>query len=132
MTNQTTKLPTTIKATQTIRVPNGHYKGTVVDVERDVQTHNGTEMDYTRVDVQIEGTDMPVLAVSFPSTISEGSALGKLIQEITGEKLVVDAEYDTRDLLMGKALAFTVKNQPSKKNPSQSFANIVRESVIPA
>lgn len=132
MTQNENNSQTAIVATESVNIPNGNYEGQIVDVTRDKQNVEGKVYDYIRVGVQPEIKDCPVLNVSWPSTISENSGLGQLIKSFADiKKLVKGESYDPADILTGRKCSFTIKNEASKKNPNQKFANIVRESVVP-
>ena len=113
-----------IKAEESIKLDDGQHDGKIESIE-----YREEEYDYTDIGiiVQIKGKDR-LLQCSYPTSITENTALGMLIQRF-GAKIEVGKEYEVEEFITkGMLVSFQTI---TKKTPKGEFSNILRESLKP-
>lgn len=110
-----------IKAEQSLKLPEGSYKGVVSKIN-----FVETPYEYTEIFVK-ETTKELELKVGVPTKITENTALGIILQNF-GIKIEVGKEYDIEETLIGKSVKFLVKEDKTDKG---TFARIVSETLKP-
>ena len=98
----------------------GLHKGAIVGIE-----YRTEPFAYTDVLIESEGVN---LKASYPTEVSEKSALGKLMARF-GALLVVGQSLSPESVLIGQPCQFLVSVAPGKDG--KEYANILRDSVKP-
>jgi len=79
----------------------GSYSGDVVDLE--LTDNSGYE--YLQFQIEVEGHEQNVgFGVPFNSEITNKSLLGMLVEEVTGDMVTPNQDYDLEDIFMGVTL----------------------------
>lgn len=110
-----------LEVKEVVRVDEGKYFGTITKLEFRSQPY-----EYTDVYVRVDKVNKELKA-GYPTSVSEVSALGKLLADF-GVELVPGKKIDPEKVLVGKKCTFLVVNEKGKGKGGE-FARIVSESL---
>jgi hypothetical protein len=111
-----------IKAKDVLRIEEGKHEGMIAAI-----IERKEPFEYCDVVIRLPDSTATELKVGYPLSLSEASALGRLLARF-GVKVTPKEEYDIEKLLKGKKVTFMTINE---KNDKGTFARIIPESVKP-
>lgn len=109
-----------IEVKEQIVIDEGKHNGVIIAVEY-------REKPYEYTDVIIEFNDGLKLKAGYPTSVSEGTKLGKLLMRF-GTKLEAGITVDPDKILIGKTCTFITMNEEKE---GSTYARIAAESVKP-
>lgn len=116
-----------IKVEEPLKVADGEYAFTIVDVRRRKEPY-----DYTDYVVRLDKyPNMPELKFGYPTNLSQGGAHFQFLSQFKTD-MKLNEEYSInkiKEFMIGKKLKGYIKNTAGKKDPKRKFANIVSETV---
>jgi len=110
----------TVEEAKKTMIPDGVHKGVITKVES--VERGEKKYPYTEITVKADDAEMD-LRVSFPSTVSTSTSLGKLL-EMFGVKLEVGSKINPETILKGKRIAFQTTTDEKK-----GYSRIMKETV---
>lgn len=111
-----------LRAKEIFRIEEGKHEGTIVHIIERKEPY-----EYCDLVIRLPDSNGTELKVGYPMSLSEASALGRLLERF-GVKVIPAQEYEIEKVLMNAKVAFMTINEKTEKG---TFARIIPESVKP-
>tara|TARA_Y100000310_G_C20215510_1_gene593340 strand:- start:1 stop:366 length:366 start_codon:yes stop_codon:yes gene_type:complete len=107
------------------KLEDGKHTGKIIDVKYKTDPY-----EYTHVVIKVDNEDDFTIEYSCPTVLTANSKLMKLLANF-GVVFEADKNIDPSKVLDGQLVEFMTLSQPSKKDPSVSYSNVVDGSIKP-
>ena len=117
-----------ITASEPLQIDDGMHDGNIIQINYRWLIYKGNKINYTDLVILFKQKGKAItLNASYPTCISQGSKLGKLLMRFGEPKIVGGVKYNP-DKLKDKKVSFQTITEDTERG---KFAKVVADSVKP-